>query len=55
MKIRKDNKIAGRLLMASGTTFFIVAVMTRQPAFSGVGAALFAVGVAVFNKRNKSC
>ena len=50
VKIQKNNKTAGRLLMASGVTFFITAAMMHQPAYVGVGCALIAVGVAVFKK-----
>jgi membrane-bound ClpP family serine protease len=53
MKIRKNSKLAGRLLMASGVMFFAAAVMTRQPAFSGVGAALFVIGAVTTRKKDR--
>lgn len=54
MKIQKNNKIAGYLLMASGLTFFVTAAMMHQPAFYGVGAALLAVGIAIFSKGRRA-
>ena len=54
MKIRKNNKLAGRLLIASGVMFFVAAVMTHQPAFSGVGAALLVIGAAITSKKDRA-
>ena len=50
MKIRKNNKLAGCLLMASGAAFFVSAALMRQPAFTGVGCALLVVGAVVLRK-----
>ena len=40
MKIQKNNKIAGALLIASGFAFFVSAGVARQPPFSAVGGAV---------------
>lgn len=51
LKDHRNNKLAGRLLIASGVMFFIAAATMRQPAFSGVGAALLVVGAGVAQKK----
>jgi membrane-bound ClpP family serine protease len=51
LKIKKNTKIAGRLLAASGVMFFIAAAMMRQPAFVGVGCALLVVGIVTSRKK----
>lgn len=52
MNIKKNNKVAGRLLIASGCAFFVTAAMMRQPAFAGVGGALVVIGAAISRKKN---
>ncbi|HEX9171892.1 MAG TPA: hypothetical protein VF861_04455 [Telluria sp.] len=54
MKTHRNKKIAGRLLMASGLTFLVTAAIMPQPAFYGVGAALLAIGIALFSKGSKA-
>jgi hypothetical protein len=51
LKDHRNNKLAGRLLIASGVMFFIAATVMRQPAFSGVGAALLVIGAGVSQKK----
>ena len=51
LKIQVSNKLAGCLLIASGSTFFIAAGMMRQPAFLSVGSALIVVGAIVVRKK----
>jgi membrane-bound ClpP family serine protease len=53
MKIRKNRKLGGVLMMAAGIAFFVAAISSRQPAFSGVGSALFVIGIAIANKAAK--
>ncbi len=50
MKIQKNNKIAGVLLIASGFAFFVMAGLMRQPAYSAVGGALVVIGISIVNK-----
>jgi hypothetical protein len=50
MKIQSNSKLGGALLIASSLCFFVTAALMHQPAFSGVGAALFVIGVAVRRK-----
>jgi membrane-bound ClpP family serine protease len=54
MKIRKNRKLGGILMMAAGVAFFVAAMFARQPAFSGAGTALFVIGIAIANKASKS-
>jgi hypothetical protein len=51
LKIQVSNKLAGCLLIASGSTFFTLAATLRQPAFLSVGSALIVVGAIVFRKK----
>ncbi|WP_168710128.1 hypothetical protein [Massilia sp. Mn16-1_5] len=53
MKIQKNNKVAGALLIASGFAFFISAGLARQPAFSAVGGALVVIGISILRKANR--
>jgi hypothetical protein len=53
LKIHKNNKIAGRLLIASGVAFFVSFALMQQPALLSVGCALVVIGVMTFRKRNK--
>ncbi len=54
MKIRKDKRLGGNLMMAAGGLYFIVALTMHQPAFSSIGAALFVIGVALRKKAGKT-
>ena len=51
LKDQQNNKLASRLLIGSGVMFFIAAATMRQPAFSGVGAALLVIGAGVSQKK----
>lgn len=51
LKIQVSHKLAGCLLIASGSTFFALAAAMRQPAFLSVGSALIVVGAIVFRKK----
>jgi hypothetical protein len=53
MKISKNQKLGGRLMMGAGIAFFVAAFLSRQPAFSGAGAALFVIGIAIANKASR--
>lgn len=53
VKIQKNNKVAGALLIASGFAFFISAGLARQPAFSAVGGALVVIGISILRKANR--
>jgi len=58
MKIRKNKRLGGNLLMAAGGLYFIAALTMHQNnlagAFSGIGAALFIIGVAIRKKAGKT-
>lgn len=53
MKIYRNNKLAGSLLIASGLMFFITAVLMAQAAFTVVGIALLVIGASAL-RRNKN-
>jgi membrane-bound ClpP family serine protease len=53
LKIHRNNKLAGCLLIASGLMFFVSAAMMGRPAFSAVGIALLVVGASVLRKKQK--
>jgi LPXTG-motif cell wall-anchored protein len=54
LKIHRNNKLAGCLLIASGLMFFVSAAMMRQPAFTAVGIALLVIGASVLRKNRKN-
>ena len=49
----RNTKLFGRLMLGLGVTFFVASIFEQQPAFSGVGAALFIIGVAIIRKTSK--
>jgi len=53
LKVHRNNKLAGRLLIASGAMFFITAATMHQPAFSSVGIVLVVIGVVVLRKKRE--
>ena len=53
MKPTRNTKLFGRLLLGLGVAFFVVSIFERQPAFSGVGAALFIIGIVTIRKTSK--
>lgn len=53
MKIPKNQKLGGLLMMGAGIAFFVAAFLSRQLAFSGTGVALFVIGIAIANKPPK--
>jgi LPXTG-motif cell wall-anchored protein len=54
MKIHRNNKLAGSLLIASGLMFFITAVLMAQAAFTVVGIALLVIGASVLRKNRNN-
>jgi hypothetical protein len=54
MKIRNNKRLGGNLMMAAGGLYFIAALTMHQPAFSGIGAGLFVIGVAIRKKADKT-
>ena len=54
MKIHRNNKLAGSLLIASGLMFFVSAAMMRRPAFTAVGIALLVIGASILRKNKNN-
>lgn len=50
MAIEKNPRVAAFLLFASGFAFVTAAAVGEQPAFYGVAAAMFGVGIAQLRK-----
>jgi hypothetical protein len=53
VKVPKNQKLGGRLMLFAGLAFFVAAALGRQPAFYGVGAAFLAIGLANISKARK--
>ncbi len=53
MKNAPHAKLGGRLMMGAGAAFFLVAILGRQPAFSGLGATFFVLGIASLRRASK--
>jgi hypothetical protein len=53
VKVPKNQKLGGRLMIFAGFAFFLAAALGRQVAFFGVGVAFLAIGFATIAKARK--